>query len=181
MRKIDIYKTPVVVRAGETFEWNNKTGNTVTVSSSTWPLTQSSYQVVAATTQSATVNTTASAGSSSGFQSSPPPNPPTTQSMIVAGWHGKVCDDVTVMPNQYILWHNGNSSSVTIKPQTGTTWPWPDASFSVDAGGDLVKQVPSGTEAGDYPITVTLANGNSACAGIKAGGNPTIMIGGSVP
>lgn len=182
MRKIDVYKTPVVVRAGETFEWDNKSGNgTVTVSSSTWPLTQSSYQVVASTSQSATVNTNASAGSSSGFQSSPPPNPPTTQNMIVAGWHGEVCSDVTVMPNQYILWHNGNSSSVTIKPQTGTTWPWSDASFTVAAGGDLVKQVPSGTLAGDYPITVTLANGNSACAGIRGTGNPTIMIGGNKP
>jgi hypothetical protein len=181
MRKIDVYKTPVVVRTGETFEWDNKSSNgTVTVSSSTWPLTQSSYQVTA-TPQRATVNTTASAGSSSGFQTSPPPSPPTTQNMIVAGWHGEVCSDVTVLPNQYILWHNGNSSSVTIKPQSGTTWPWPDASFSVEAGGDLVKQVPSGTEAGDYPLTVTLANGNSACAGIKAGGNPTIIIGGNVP
>jgi hypothetical protein len=181
MRKIDVYKTPVVVRAGETFEWENKSGNTVTVSSSTWPLTQSSYQVVAATSQNATVNTNASAGSSSGFQSSPPPSPPTTQNMIVAGWHGEVCSDVTVLPNQYILWHNGNSSSVTIKPQSGTTWPWSNSSFSVSPGGDLVVQVPTGAQEGSYPIVVTLANGSNPCLGSKATGNPTIMIGGNLP
>jgi hypothetical protein len=181
MRKIDVYKATVVVRGGETFEWENKSSNpTVTVSSSTWPLPQGSYGVTA-TGQSVTVNSTPAAGTSFAFQSSPAPVPPETQTMVVAGWHGEVCDDVTVMPNQYILWHNRNSGSVTIKPQSGTTWPWSDASFSVAAGGDLVKQVPSGTLAGDYPITVTLANGNSACAGTKATGNPTIMIGGNVP
>jgi hypothetical protein len=181
MRKIDIYKTPVVVRAGETFEWNNKTGNTVTVSSSTWPLTQSSYQVAAASKQSATVNTNASAGSSSSFQSSPPPNPPVTQNMIVAGWHGEVCSDVTVMPNQYVLWHNGNSSAATIAPASGTTWPWSNGSFSVAADGDLVVQVPTGAQVGNYPLVVTLANGTNPCLGPKATGNPTIIIGGSKP
>jgi len=181
MRKIDVYKTPVVVRAGEIFEWENKSSNgTVTVSSSTWPLTQSSYAVTS-TPQRATVITNPSAGSSSSFQSSPPPNPPATQNMVVAGWHGEVCSDVTVMPNQYVLWHNGNSSAVTIAPASGTTWPWSNNSFSVSAGGDLVVQVPSGARAGNYPVTITLANGNSACAGIKAGGNPTIIIGGNVP
>lgn len=181
MRKIDVYKTPVVVRAGETFEWDNKSANgTVTVSSSTWPLTQSSYQV-ASTPQSATVNANASAGSSSGFQSSPPPSPPATQTMIVAGWHGEVCSDVTVMPNQYVLWHNGNSSAATIAPASGTTWPWSNSSFSVPAGGDLVVQVPSGAQVGNYPIVITLANGTNPCLSPKATGNPTIMIGGNVP
>jgi hypothetical protein len=150
------------------------------VSSSTWPLTQSSYQVTA-TPQRATVNTTASGGSSSSFQSSPPPNPPATQTMIVAGWHGEVCSDVTVMPDQYVLWHNGNSSAATISPASGTTWPWSNNNFSVAAGGDLVVQVPSGAQVGNYPIVVTLANGTNPCLGTKAGGNPTIMIGGNKP
>ena len=48
MRKIDVHKITVVVRPGETFEWENKSSNpTVTVSSSSWPLPQGSYAVTA--------------------------------------------------------------------------------------------------------------------------------------
>ena len=101
--------------------------------------------------------------------------------MIVAGWHGEVCSDVTVLPDQYVLWHNGNSSAATIAPASGTTWPWSNSTFSVSAGGDLVVQVPTGAEEGNYPIVVTLANGNNPCLGAKATGNPTIMIGGNLP
>lgn len=181
MRKIGVYKTTVVVHAGETFQWENDSSNpTVTVSSSNWPLPQGSYAVTS-TPQSVTVNPNSTTGASSTFQSSPPPTPPATQTMVIAGWHGEVCADVSVSANQYILWHNGNSTKVTIAPKSGTTWPWSNASFSVDAGGDHELQVPSGARPGNYPITVTLANGNSACVGIKAGGNPTIIIGGNIP
>ena len=181
MRKIDVYKPTVVVRAGETFEWENKSSNpTVTVSSSSWPLPQGSYAVTA-TGQTVTVSSNSTKGASSTFQSSPPPTPPATQTMLIAGWNGEVCSDVTVLADQYILWHNGNSSKATIAPKSGTTWPWSDASFSVDAGGDHVVQVPSGANPASYPITVTLANGTNPCLGIKAGGNPTIIIGGSKP
>lgn len=173
MRKIDVYKTPAVVRAGETFEWENKSSNgTVTVSSTNWPLTQPSYPVSNSPAQ-ASVNAQAQGGTSFPFQSSPPPSPPETQTMVVAGWHGSLCNDVVVSHNQYVLWHNDNNQTATIAPQQGTSWFWPETSLTVDAGDDLIKHVPTTAQAKSYPIIITLKDGSSPC---PQAANPKIIV-----
>ncbi len=178
MRQFNVFSELVVVAPSETFEWvvnsiEIQQGNSITVSSSDWPLTAPSYSVSAGTgTQATAQNTPGIAGTFSCTPSAP--NVRLQTLVTAAQGFISVCDDVSAKPGDYFIWQNTTSKHVRIAPDEGNDnfWPLPGQEHEVPANGTLALQVPAEAEVGEYLLTVT-SEGSAAC---PQAGQPKIII-----
>jgi hypothetical protein len=170
MRNINVFSELVVVWPTETFSWvvnsaEIPTGSSsIVVSSSDWPLPESSYTVTPEAGVTVTVGQ--DPGEQGTFQCNPPaPNVGTQRFLVASQVPVSVCNNVSVTPGDYFLWENSNAEPVVITPDESNEnfWPLPDQEHEVPANGWLALQVPSDARDGDYTLVVTSANGGAVC------------------
>jgi hypothetical protein len=179
MRKFNVFSELVVPYPGEVFEWvvfaNEITpGNTVTVSSTAWPLTAPSYPVQPGHPVAATVANTP--GAQGTFACSPPANNVTTQTIVVASQPPiSICNNVNVIPGDYFIWENTNTKPVLIKPDEANTnfWPLPSQEHVVPANGYTAVLIPTDATENSYSLVITM-EGAAVC---PDNAQPKIIIG----
>ena len=170
MRTFNVFSELVVPYPGETFAWvvnqaEIPTGQTsITVSSSDWPLTESSYVVVPGPGTPATAED--EPGIEATFACDPPaPNVDTQTLALAAEAPISVCSDVNVVPGDYFIWENTTAGPVTITPDDNNTnfWPLPGQSHEVPANGWLALQIPDDADDGEYTLVIATENGGAVC------------------
>lgn len=161
---VDAWSTPVMVYAGETFNWSIKQNEASSVIVSplpggTWPLDASSYTVTPSSPQSATVDT-AIEGTSYDIQCSPAsPNAP--QILLVAVGVFSPCEDINVQPGQCFAWQNNDNKKIKVEGSGA----WPGVHEIDKSGGIVLVYVPTNQAYGTYNLSVTFKEGGaSACA-----------------
>jgi hypothetical protein len=181
MRSFNVFSEMIVPYPGETFNWvanaaEVPSGSTITVSSSDWPLTESSYTVTPGTPTQATANNEPNAEGT--FECSPAAPDVTTQNIVIAAVAPvDVCDDVAVIPGDYFIWQNDTSETVIITPDPGNEnyWPLPGEQHEVPPSGYLTLQIPTNAAPGQsYDLVVATAGGGAAC---PQAGQPKIIVG----
>ncbi len=89
-----------------------------------------------------------------------------------------VCDLVSVAQGGSFIWNNPYTQQVRVQPATGTTWPLPQSSYTINGNnGQQVITLPSTAGVGTYQISVTYTGvlGGTPCTGV--GANPRIVVG----
>ncbi len=180
MRKFNVYSPLIVVVPSENFEWmlNPAEAASVTVQPvNTWPLNQNSYSVTAGTPVQATVSATAVKGAYPFSCTPSAPNVTAQQIVVAARTFVNPCSDVSVMPGDYFVWKNDNTSGVTIVPDPNNRnfWPIGDQHHYIEAAGHHAVQVPANAAAGSYDLVVTFDGGG----GCTQDTQPKLIVGGS--
>jgi len=180
MRKFNVYSPLVVVVPNENFNWvlNSAEAASVTVQPvNSWPLNQNSYSVTAGTPVQATVPAGAVKGTYSFSCTPSAPNIDSQQIVVAARHFIDPCSDVSVMPGDYFVWKNDNTSGVTILPDPSNPnfWPIGDQHHYIQAAGHHAVQVPSHATAGTYNLLVTFDGGG----GCTQATQPKLIVGGS--
>lgn len=168
MRKFNVFSALVVPYPGETFEWvvnanEIASGDTVTVSSSAWPLTFPSYTVQPGHPATATASN--KPGAKGNFACSPPANNVTTQTIVVASQAPvSICNNVVVMPGDYFIWENTNPKPVLIKPDDANPdfWPLSSQEHMIAANGYAATLIPTDATVNSYTLIVTM-EGTAVC------------------
>jgi hypothetical protein len=173
-RQFNVFSELVVPYPGETFLWvvnaaEIPSGNSVTVSSSDWPLTLPSYTVTPGPGTSATAE-----GSGSGTFECDPTAPNVSEQTIVLASQPPIsfCTDVEVLPGDYFIWENNTAKPVLIAPSGENWWPLDGEQHEVPPNGWLTLLVPTVAEDGEYSLNVT-AEGAGVC---PEAGQPKIII-----
>ena len=171
---IDVYTTPVVVYAGETFNWtisgqDRQSGVAVTPLT-IWPFVQTSFGVSLGGN-----GTPASVLDMPGeyqFQCTPAA-PTTPQTMIVAKVYG-LCSQIQAPQGGYFAWQNTGNGAIVVNVKQGHGWPLVETHVEIQPNTTKIVQVLSNGTVGDYPIDVTLKQGGSAvCAELTT---PKIIV-----
>jgi hypothetical protein len=176
-RQFNVFSEIVVPYPGETFEWvvnaaEIPSGNSVTVSSSDWPLALPSYTVAPGQGTSATAK---GSGSASTFACSPAATNVSTQNIVLASQAPiSICSNVNVLPGDYFIWENNTPKPVLIAPDTNNSnfWPLESGQHEVPPNGWLAVMVPTEAEDGEYALTVS-TEGAGVC---PQAGQPKIII-----
>lgn len=172
---IDVYTTPVVVYAGETFNWtisgqDRQSGVAVTPIT-IWPFVPTSFGVSLGNGTPATV---LDMPGEYQFQCTPPA-PTSPQLMIVAKVYGP-CADVHIPPGGYFAWQNTGNGAIVVKAPHGHTLPLVGnpTTIPIQPNTIQIEQVLPNAPIGDYPFDVTMQQGGSAvCAELTT---PKIIV-----
>jgi len=175
---IDVYSTPVVVYAGETFDWtiSGQDGQaSVTVqplAGQSWPFSPSSFSVTRGNGTPATVTGTPG---NYHFQCSPAA-PTTPQSLIVAQVYAQ-CDSPQAGQGGYFAWQNTGQAAIVVKEAAGVNTAWPlvqNAPVIIPGNTTIIVQVSANATIGNTPIAVTLQQGGSVVCPTET--SPVIIV-----
>jgi hypothetical protein len=166
-RQFNVFSEIVVPYPGETFLWvvnaaEIPSGNSVTVSSSDWPLANPSYTVEPGPGTSATAASTGDPGT---FECDPPAPNVSEQTIVLASQAPiSICNNVEVLPGDYFIWENTTKKPVLIAPDPGNKnyWPLEGAQHEVPPNGWLSLLVSTEAEDGEYTLVVS-TEGAGAC------------------
>ena len=177
-RQFNVFSEIVVPYPNETFLWvvnaaEITEGDSITVSSSDWPLAVDSYTVEPGPGTSATAKGSGSAGT---FNCSPTDaTNVSTQNIVLASQPPiAICSDVNVLPGQYFIWENNTSKPVLIEPDPDNSnfWPLEGGQHEVPPNGWLTVLVPTDADSGEYTLAVS-TEGGGVC---PQAGQPKIII-----